>query len=304
MVAYNDIPHLLSPVITDTSKALSAMKWAVGEMDRRYSQMAEEKVKKITEYNKKMEQKQKDGIKEGDTNTEKMPYIVIIIDEMSDLMMQAGKELEPLIVRIAQLGRAAGMHLVLATQKPIVKVITGLIKGNIPSRIAFRVLTSMESRIILDISGAEKLLGQGDMLLSTEKTLNGPERIQGAWSPDEDIEKVTDYLRSQRPSNYNAEVIAQAVALKGMGPADGGAIGDLGRRFDPNDPIVRKAVEISLNKGKFSTAMLQTYLGKGHGFVSGLAIWFEEIGVIGPQNGNKPRDLLITSMEEFDNLAQ
>ena len=303
MVAYNDIPHLLTPVITDTSKALSAMKWAVGEMDRRYSQMAEEKVKKITEYNKKMEQKQKDGIKEGDTNTEKMPYIVIIIDEMSDLMMQAGKELEPLIVRIAQLGRAAGMHLVLATQKPIVKVITGLIKGNIPSRIAFRVTNSMESRIILDISGAEKLLGQGDMLLSTEKTLNGPERIQGAWSPDEDIEKVTDYLRSQRPSNYNAEVIAQAVALKGMGPADGGAIGDLGRRFDPNDPIVRKAVEISLNKGKFSTAMLQTYLGKGHGFVSGLAIWFEEIGVIGPQNGNKPRDLLITSMEEFDNLA-
>ena len=303
MVAYNDIPHLLTPVITDTSKALSAMKWAVGEMDRRYSQMAEEKVKKITEYNKKMEQKQKDGVKEDDTNTEKMPYIVIIIDEMSDLMMQAGKELEPLIVRIAQLGRAAGMHLVLATQKPIVKVITGLIKGNIPSRIAFRVTNSMESRIILDISGAEKLLGQGDMLLSTEKTLNGPERIQGAWSPDEDIEKVTDYLRSQRPSNYNAEVIAQAVALKGMGPADGGAIGDLGRRFDPNDPIVRKAVEISLNKGKFSTAMLQTYLGKGHGFVSGLAIWFEEIGVIGPQNGNKPRDLLITSMEEFDNLA-
>ena len=304
MVAYNDIPHLLTPVITDTSKALSAMKWAVGEMDRRYSQMAEEKVKKITEYNKKMEQKQKEGAKEDDPNTAKMPYIVIVIDEMSDLMMQASKELEPLIVRIAQLGRAAGMHLVLATQKPIVKVITGLIKGNIPSRIAFRVTNSMESRIILDISGAEKLLGQGDMLLSTEKTMNGPERIQGAWSPDEDIEKVADFLRAQRPANYNDEVIAQAVAIKGFGPDMGGAIGDLGRRFDPNDPVVRKAVEISLSKGKFSTAMLQTYLGKGHGFVSGLAIWFEEIGVIGPQNGNKPRDLLITTMEEFDELAQ
>jgi len=306
MVAYNDIPHLLTPVITDTSKALSAMKWAVGEMDRRYSLMAEEKVKKISEYNKKMEQKAASAdsaAADGDENTGKMPYIVIIIDEMSDLMMQASKELEPLIVRIAQLGRAAGMHLVLATQKPIVKVITGLIKGNIPSRIAFRVLTSMESRIILDISGAEKLLGQGDMLLSTEKTLNGPERIQGAWSPDEDIEKVADFLRAQRPPQYNNEVIAQAVAIRGMGPDMGGAIGDLGRRFDPNDPVVRKAVEISLNKGKFSTAMLQTYLGKGHGFVSGLAIWFEEIGVIGPQNGNKPRDLLITSMEEFDNLA-
>ena len=308
MVAYNDIPHLLTPVITDTSKALSAMKWAVNEMDRRYSLMAEEKVKKISEYNKKMAEKAAHPaeVKEGEEpaeNTGKMPYIVIVIDEMSDLMMQAGKELEPLIVRVAQLGRAAGMHLVLATQKPIVKVITGLIKGNIPSRIAFRVLTSMESRIILDISGAEKLLGQGDMLLSTEKTLNGPERIQGAWSPDEDIEKVADFLRAQRPPQYNNEVIAQAVAIKGIGPDMGGAIGDLGRRFDPNDPVVRKAVEISLNKGKFSTAMLQTYLGKGHGFVSGLAIWFEEIGIIGPQNGNKPRDLLITSMEEFDELA-
>ena len=311
MVQYNDIPHLLTPVITDTAKALSAMKWAANEMDRRYSLMAEEKVKKIGEYNKKMEEKaaqlkekgeseNKDGEKE---NTSKMPYIVIVIDEMSDLMMQASKELEPLIVRVAQLGRAAGMHLVLATQKPIVKVITGLIKGNIPSRIAFRVLTSMESRIILDLSGAEKLLGQGDMLLSTEKTTNGPERIQGAWSPDEDIEKVTDFLRAQRPPAYNKEVIAQAVAVRGMGPEMGGAIGDLGRRFDPNDPVVRKAVEISLNKGKFSTAMLQTYLGKGHGFVSGLAIWFEEIGVIGAQNGNKPRDLLITSMDEFDQLA-
>lgn len=306
MVAYNDIPHLLTPVITDTSKALSAMKWAVGEMDRRYSLMAEEKVKKISEYNKKMEQKaatEATNPEDKDKTPNKMPYIVVVIDEMSDLMMQASKELEPLIVRIAQLGRAAGMHLVLATQKPIVKVITGLIKGNIPSRIAFRVLTSMESRIILDISGAEKLLGQGDMLLSTEKTLNGPERIQGAWSPDEDIEKVADFLRAQRPPEYNNEVIAQAVAIRGMGPEMGGAIGDLGRRFDPNDPVVRKAVEISLNKGKFSTAMLQTYLGKGHGFVSGLAIWFEEIGVIGPQNGNKPRDLLITSMEEFDELA-
>ncbi|MBQ7202088.1 DUF87 domain-containing protein [Candidatus Saccharibacteria bacterium] len=311
MVQYNDIPHLLTPVITDTAKALSAMKWVANEMDRRYSLMAEEKVKKIGEYNKKMEAKARELKEKGETEISeeekekisKMPYIVIVIDEMSDLMMQASKELEPLIVRVAQLGRAAGMHLVLATQKPIVKVITGLIKGNIPSRIAFRVLTSMESRIILDLSGAEKLLGQGDMLLSTEKTTNGPERIQGAWSPDEDIEKVTNFLREQRPPNYNKEVIAQAVSIRGMGPEMGGAIGDLGRRFDPNDPMVRKAVEISLNKGKFSTAMLQTYLGKGHGFVSGLAIWFEEIGVIGPQNGNKPRDLLISSMDEFDQLA-
>lgn len=303
MVQYNDIPHLLTPVITDTAKALSAMKWAAGEMDRRYKLMSEEKVKKISDYNAKIERTKNESSEQSDESKGKMPYIVIVIDEMSDLMMQASKELEPLIVRIAQLGRAAGMHLVLATQKPVVKVITGLIKGNIPSRIAFRVLTSMESRIILDISGAEKLLGHGDMLFSTEKTMNGPERIQGAWTPDEDIEKVTNFLREQRPPDYNDEVISQMVAIKGLGPMDGGAIGDLGRKYDPNDPYVRQAVQLSINSGKFSTSNLQTHLGKGHGFVSGLAIWLEQIGVIGPVNGTKPRDILITSMEEFDELA-
>ena len=128
-------------------------------------------------------------------------------------------------------------------------------------------------------------------------------RIQGAWASDEDVSKVTDFLRAQRAPEYNKEVTAQAVQIKGMGPTDGGSFGDLGRRYDPNDPIVRRAVEISLAKGKFSTAMLQTYLGKGHGFVSGLAIWFEEIGIIGPANGNKPRDLLISSLDEFDQMA-
>lgn len=302
MVSYNDIPHLLTPVITSTEKALSAMKWAAGEMDRRYKLMAEEKVKKISDYNKKMAKKPATQDSESDQadKNNKMPYIVIVIDEMSDLMMQASKELEPLIVRIAQLGRAAGMHLVLATQKPVVKVITGLIKGNIPSRIAFRVLTSMESRIILDLSGAEKLLGQGDMLFSTEKTMNGPERIQGAWAPDEDIEKVTEFLKSQRPPQYNDEVIAQAVVLKG----GGGSMNDgLGRTFDPNDPLVRRAVEISIDNGKFSTGMLQTRLSKGHGWVSGLGYWLEDIGVVGPTRGTKPRDLLISSMEEFDQLS-
>ncbi len=297
MAQYNDIPHLLTPIITQTDKALSAMKWAVGEMEKRYTLMAEEKVKNIADYNAKMA-KSNDPEKSG-----KMPYIVIIVDEMADLMMMAGKDLEMLIVRIAQKGRAAGIHLVLATQRPEVKVITGLIKANIPGRIAFAVGSQMDSRIMLDQGGAEKLLGKGDMLLLTTEMMGKPRRIQGAWASDEDINKVTDFLRAQRPPDYNKEVIAQTVQLKGMGPAGGGSIGDLGRRYDPNDPIVRKAVEISLNKGKFSTAMLQTYLGKGHGFVSGLAIWFEEIGVIGPQNGNKPRDLLISSMEEFDQLA-
>ncbi len=299
MAQYQDIPHLLAPIITSTEKALSAMKWAVGEMERRYTLMAEEKVKNIADYNAKMAKSaEKAPEKEG-----KMPYIVIVIDEMADLMMMAGKDLEMLIVRIAQKGRAAGIHLVLATQRPEVKVITGLIKANIPGRIAFAVGSRIDSQIMLDQGGAEKLLGKGDMLLLTTEMMGKPRRIQGAWASDEDINKVTDFLRAQRPPEYNNEVTAQAVAIKGMGPSGGGSIGDLGRRYDPNDPVVRKAVEISLNKGKFSTAMLQTYLGKGHGFVSGLAVWLEEIGVIGPQNGNKPRELLISSMEEFDSLV-
>ena len=297
MAQYQDIPHLLTPIITQTEKALSAMKWAVGEMERRYSLMAAEKVKNIADYNAKMA-KSNDPEKEG-----KMPYIVIIIDEMADLMMMAGKDLEMLIVRIAQKGRAAGIHLVLATQRPEVKVITGLIKANIPGRIAFAVGSQMDSRIMLDQGGAEKLLGKGDMLLLTTEMMGKPRRIQGAWASDEDINKVTDFLREQRPPEYNDEVIAQPVAIKGMTP-EAGASGGLGRRFDPQDPTVRQAVEITINKGKFSTAMLQTYLGKGHGLVSGLAIWLEEIGVIGPQNGNKPRDVLISSMEEFDSLAE
>ncbi len=291
MEAYTDIPHLLTPVINDESKAVSALKWAVGEMNRRFTTLKEARVKNIDEYNKKM-------AKNGDKG-DKMPYIVVVIDEMAQIMMQAGKELEPSIVQVAQLGRAAGMHLVLATQKPVVKVVTGLIKSNIPSRISFRVLTSMDSHIMLDEKGAEKLVGRGDMLLSTEESTNGLERIQGAWTSDTDIYKITDFLRTQRQPEYNDEVIAQTVAMKG----GGGGISDLGRRYDPNDPTVRKAIEITLKQGKFSTASLQTWLGKGHGFVAGLAIWLEEINVIGPQNGNKPREVLISSMEEFDELA-
>ena len=295
MAQYQDIPHLLTPIITQADKTLSAMKWAVGEMERRYTLMAKEKVKNIADYNAKIA-KNDDLEKEG-----KMPYIVIVIDEMADLMMMAGKDLEMLIVRIAQKGRAAGIHLVLATQRPEVKVITGLIKANIPGRIAFAVGSQMDSRIMLDQGGAEKLLGKGDMLLLTTEMMGKPRRLQGAFASDDDIAKVTDFLREQSEPQYNDEVIAQQVAIKGM-PGSGGA-SDLGRKFDPNDPTVRKAVEITLKNGKFSTASLQAWLGKGHGFVAGLAIWLEEIGVIGPQNGNKPREVLISSMDEFDEFA-
>lgn len=339
MAQYEDIPHLLTPIITSVEKALSALKWAVNEMEKRYTIMAEEKVKNIVDYNAKMAKKAeeaaaaetkvkgkvevavadadsekaegvaeetkelKDDAKAVEHQGERMPYIVILIDEMADLMMMAGKDLEMPIVRIAQKGRAAGIHLVLATQRPEVKVITGLIKANIPGRIAFAVGSQIDSRVMLDMTGAEKLLGKGDMLMLTTEMMGKPRRIQGAWASDEDVAKLTDFLRAQRGPDYNADVVAQPVQIKGMGPAEGGAIGDLGRRYDPNDPVVRKAIEITLRQGKFSTASLQTWLGKGHGFVSGLAIWLEEIGVIGPANGHKPRDVMISTMEEFEKLA-
>lgn len=322
MAQYEDIPHLLTPIITQTEKALSAMRWAVNEMEKRYTLMAEEKVKNIVDYNAKMEKKAAEEAKSAEKPTEevekggeevvekveqhqseKMPYIVVLIDEMADLMMTAGKDLEMPIVRIAQKGRAAGIHLVLATQRPEVKVITGLIKANIPGRIAFAVGSQIDSRVMLDMTGAEKLLGKGDMLMLTTEMMGKPRRIQGAWASDDDITKLTAFLREQRGPDYNADVVAQPVQINGIGPAEGGAIGDLGRRYNPNDPVVRKAIEITLKNGKFSTASLQTWLGKGHGFVSGLAIWLEEIGVIGPANGHKPRDVLISSMEEFDERA-
>ncbi len=305
MAQYDGIPHLLTPIITQVEKALSAMKWAVNEMEKRYTLMAQERVKNIVDYNAKMAKKaaEEGGAKEGENRGEQMPYIVILIDEMADLMMMAGKDLEMPIVRIAQKGRAAGIHLVLATQRPEVKVITGLIKANIPGRIAFAVGSQIDSRVMLDMTGAEKLLGKGDMLMLTTEMMGKPRRIQGAWASDEDVAKVTDFLRAQRAPEYNNEVVAQQVQIKGVTVGGDGSGSGLGRRFDPNDPVVRKAIEITLKNGKFSTASLQTWLGKGHGFVAGLAIWLEEIGVIGPANGHKPRDVLISSMDEFEELA-
>jgi len=324
MAQYEDIPHLLTPIITSTEKALSALKWAVNEMEKRYTLMAEEKVKNIGDYNAKMAKNAADSAKkkpvekievvdadedgdkikskEMDHDGERMPYIVILIDEMADLMMTAGKDLEMPIVRIAQKGRAAGIHLVLATQRPEVKVITGLIKANIPGRIAFAVGSQIDSRVMLDMTGAEKLLGKGDMLMLTTEMMGKPKRIQGAWASDEDVARLTAFLRAQRGPDYNDDVVSQPVQIKGMTPM-GGLEGGLGRRFDPNDPVVRKAIEITLKNGKFSTSSLQTWLGKGHGFVSGLAIWLEQIGVIGPAEGHKPRAVLISSMEEFDEKA-
>ncbi len=298
MAAYNDIPHLLTPVITQVDKSLSALKWAVGEMENRYSLMAEKRVKNIVDYNALMAKSQPKEPVEGEessaTDGGKMPYIVVVVDEMADLMMMAGKELEVLIVRIAQKGRAAGIHLVLATQRPEVKVVTGLIKANIPGRIAFAVNNGVDSRVMLDKMGAEKLLGQGDMLYLTTEMMGKPVRVQGAYVSDAEIGRVTDFLRDEQAPQYNDEVISQAVQVKGM---DGGMGGGGGSAASD---IVYEAAKIAVENRKLSTSLLQRRLGVGYGKAAKIIDDLQDMGVVSPPpGGNKPREVLISSMDEF-----
>ena len=307
MAAYEAIPHLLAPIITNVSEALSAMQWAVKEMEQRYTVMKDARVKNIVDYNEKMAQEGTPAvIADEDGNPQKhdngkMPYIVIVVDEMADLMMMAGKELETLIVRIAQKGRAAGIHLVLATQRPEVKVVTGLIKANIPGRIAFAVNNNTDSRVMLDMGGAEKLLGSGDMLFLTTEMMGKPLRVQGAYLSDPEIAKVTDFLRQQAPANYNDEVTSQQVVLGGKGAASMGM--DMGGGGAGGD-VKRQAVEVALREGKISTSLLQRRLRIGYGRAAAIIDELSDMGIVGDSSGgNKGRELLISSIDEYDNLA-
>jgi len=298
MVQYEDIPHLLTPIVNSIDKALSSLKWAVNEMERRYSLMSEERVKNIADYNAKMAKTGgKVTMDDADGNPQThdggiMPYIVVVVDEMADLMMMAGKELEMFIVRIAQKGRASGIHLVLATQRPEVKVVTGLIKANIPGRIAFAVNNNIDSRVMLDMGGAEKLLGQGDMLFLTTEMMGKPKRVQGAFVSDEEIGRVTDFLRQQSPPNYNEDVISQTVQIKGMP----------GIEINPDlsgGDLARQATEFGLQARKMSTSLLQRRLKIGYGKAAAIIDQLEEMGVVDAPNGNRPRDMLISSMDEY-----
>lgn len=280
LTPYNDIPHLLTPVIVEPEKCISALKWAVNEMERRYSLLAEEKVRNIKSYN---DLKKKDG--------EGMPYIVIVIDELADLMMLAARDVESLIVRLAQKARAVGIHLALATQRPSVDVITGLIKANVPARIAFTVASQVDSRTILDQVGAEKLLGRGDMLLLTPE-LSKPRRIQGAFVGDDEVVKVTDHLRMQRPPDYDPEIIAQPVQLNGKG----GIVMDFDGGGD--DDMYKDAVRVVVESGKASASLLQRRLRVGYARAARLIETMEEQGIVGPADGARPRDVLISSAEE------
>ena len=300
MAPYADIPHLLTPVINEPEKTISALKWAVNEMERRYKLLAGEKIRNIKEYNKRLQSRAKKiAIADENGNVQEhedgsMPYIVIVVDEMSDLMMMAKKDVETLIVRLAQKSRAVGIHLVLATQRPSVNVITGLIKANVPARIAFTVASQVDSITILDQSGAEKLLGQGDMLFYVT-SMSKPKRIQGAWVTDDEVNKITDHLRMQMAPQYNDEVVAQPVQLDGKG----GVVMDLS---EGGDDKFRDAVRVVVERRKASTSMLQTRLGIGYQRAARIIEEMEERGIIGPQNGSKPRDVLISSPEELDEL--
>lgn len=300
MAPYADIPHLLTPVINEPEKTISALKWAVNEMERRYKLLAGEKIRNIKEYNKRLQSRAKKiAIADENGNVQEhedgsMPYIVIVVDEMSDLMMMAKKDVETLIVRLAQKSRAVGIHLVLATQRPSVNVITGLIKANVPARIAFTVSSQVDSITILDQSGAEKLLGQGDMLFYVT-SMSKPKRIQGAWVTDDEVNKITDHLRMQMAPQYNDDVVAQPVQLDGKG----GVVMDLS---EGGDDKFKDAVRVVVERRKASTSMLQTRLGIGYQRAARIIEEMEERGIIGPQNGSKPRDVLISSPEELDEL--
>lgn len=275
---YDEIPHLLTPVITEPEKCISALKWAVAEMERRYKALSEVSKRNIVEYNNL---KKEEG----------MPYIVIVIDELADLMMMAARDVEALIVRIAQKARAVGIHLVLATQRPSVDVITGLIKANVPGRIAFTTQSQVDSRTIIDQVGAEKLLGQGDMLLLTSD-MPKPKRVQGAFIGDDETVKVMDFIRMQRPPQYDDEVVSQPVQLNGKG----GVVADTGGG-DADDDMFRDAVRVVIENRKASTSLLQRKLRIGYGRAARLIEEMEEQGIIGQADGSRPREVLVNSLD-------
>jgi len=279
--AYNGIPHLLTPVITEVSKTINALKWCLNEMDRRYDVLNKAGKKNIQSYN-------------ADKPAEKMPYILFIIDELADFMMTSGKEMEAAIIRLAQMSRAVGIHLILATQRPSVDVITGLIKANIPARIAFSVTSLVDSKTILDMSGAEKLLGQGDMLLTTAE-LSKPKRIQGAYVSDQEINDVISYIKEKSGEADYLEGVTDRQKVGGVaGVGLDGTHGD-------EDELMAEAQEIIIKAGKASTSLLQRRLSIGYGRAAKILDMLEDAGIIGPSNGSKPREILI-SREQFENI--
>ena len=292
---YNGVPHLLCPVVTDPKKASIALQNIVKEMERRYDVFADEKVKNIGGYNEKIANEKK---KNPDDNTlQYMPFIVVIIDELADLMLVASKEVEDSIMRITQMARAAGIHLIVATQRPSVDVITGVIKSNIPSRIAFAVASQVDSRTILDVSGAEKLLGKGDMLYRAMGQ-NTATRIQGNFISDEEIEKVIQYVSQEQEAQYDESITQAQVSESSGGGASGGYEGGNQGGDEDGDPLYNEIVDFAIQNGKVSASLLQRKFRLGYNRAARVVDLLEERGIIGPQNGSKPREVLVKIHEE------
>ena len=276
---YNGIPHLLTPVVTEPKKAASALHWAVAEMERRYKAFADSRVRDIKTYNAQA--------------AEKMPYIVIIIDELSDLMMVAKVDVEDAILRLAQKARAAGIHLILATQRPSVDVITGIVKANIPSRIAFAVSSQTDSRTIIDMGGAEKLLGKGDMLFYP-MGYNKPVRVQGAFVSDDELNKIVDFIIKQSiPVNYSEEVTEQELECDNKGHN----AEDAGSNAPAEDELFEDALSLVLDMGQASSSMLQRRFRIGYTRAARLVDTMEELGIVGQSVGSKPREVIMSRKE-------
>ena len=289
LAGYNGLPHLYVPVVTEPKQAASALQWAVSEMERRLKVFERLNVRKISTYNEKQAAGE---FEHYDNPPQKMPYLVIIIDELSDLMMVAGKDVEASIVRIAQLGRAAGIHLIVATQRPSSNVVTGLIKANITNRIAFNVATGIDSRVIIDQMGAEKLTGLGDMLFS-KVDWGKPRRIQGCFVSDDEINEIVEFVKSQSEPDYHEEILS-AVAPASMSMTGGGGIVRTGvAEPQDDDPLIWEAAHIVVESQLGSTSGLQRRLKVGYARAGRIMDMLEEKGVVGPPDGSKPREVLL-----------
>ena len=315
---YKGIPHLLIPVVFDSKKAAASLNWAVSEMDQRYNLFSEYDCKDINSYNELIESNLKyiseQNVPEGEepdvlevnglpVRKEKMFRCVIAIDELADLMMTAPSEVEESICRLAQKARAAGMHLVIATQRPSVNVITGVIKANIPSRISLKVSSNIDSRTILDFGGAEKLIGKGDMLYSPVGAPK-PIRVQGCFASDKEIEGVTRYIKNHHRSQYNEEVEARIkkITVEGMEAdnKDGNSDLDL-------DEKIEEAIKIVIDAGQASTSLVQRRLKVGYARAGRMIDEMESLGIVGPHQGSKPREVLMTYqdwLERKNNLGK
>jgi len=287
LTGYNDIPHLLSPVIVEADQSVSALKWALKEMDKRYTKFAEAGVKNIDSYNEL-------------AGFQAIPYIVIVMDELADLMALAPVEVEDSIARLAQMARATGIHLVLATQRPSVDVITGLIKANIPCRIAFNVSSGIDSKVVIDSPGAEKLLGKGDMLYVPPDQAR-PTRIQGTFVSDQDVKRLVNFIKSKGiPVEYTSEVIEQAVNIKGRG----GSLSTVNAGGDGRDELFEQTVRMISQHDRASASLIQRRLQVGFNRAARLLEQLEEAGVVGPADGSKPREVLVRNADEFLNGPQ